>query len=202
MVFLDSTGRSYSLPAHSLPSARGQGEPLTGRLDPPKGASFAAVLGDGADTRVVLASDAGYGFVARIEDLYAKPKGGKAVITLPTGSRVLPPVPVVAPEGARLVAVTTSGHLLVFPLTELPEMPRGKGNKIIGIPGSRAASREELLAALAVVPPGASLTILSGRRTLTLKAADLELYLGERGRRGRLLPRGFQKVDGLQPVLG
>lgn len=202
VVFLDSTGRSYSLPAHSLPSARGQGEPLTGRLDPPKGASFAAVLGDGADTRVVLASDAGYGFVARIEDLYAKPKGGKAVITLPTGSRVLPPVPVVAPEGARLVAVTTSGHLLVFPLTELPEMPRGKGNKIIGIPGSRAASREELLAALAVVPPGASLTILSGRRTLTLKAADLELYLGERGRRGRLLPRGFQKVDGLQPVLG
>jgi topoisomerase-4 subunit A len=200
VVFLDSTGRSYSLPAHSLPSARGQGEPLTGRLDPPKGASFVAVLGDGAQTRVVLASDAGYGFIARLEDLYAKPKAGKAVLTLPEGALVLPPVPVGEMEGGRLVAATTSGHLLVFPLTELPELSRGKGNKIIGIPSARAARREELVAALAVVPPGAGLTVLSGRRTFTLKPADLDLYAGERGRRGRLLPRGFQKVDGLQPA--
>ncbi len=198
VVFLDSTGRSYSLPAHTLPSARGQGEPLTGRLDPPKGASFVAVLGDGPDTRLMLASDAGYGFVARMEDLYAKPKAGKAVLSLPAGARVLTPVPVVDSQGARLAAATTSGHLLVFPVSELPEMPRGKGNKIIGIPSARAAAREELLAALAVVPEGGSLILLSGKRTFTLKPADLDLYAGERGRRGKLLPRGFQKVDGLQ----
>ena len=197
VVFLDSTGRSYSLPAHTLPSARGQGEPLTGRLDPPKGASFVAVLGDGPDTRLVLASDAGYGFVARLEDLYAKPKAGKAVLSLPSGAQVLTPVPVGDAQGARLAAATTSGHLLVFPLSELPEMPRGKGNKIIGIPSARAAAREELLAALAVVPDGGSLILLSGKRTFTLRPADLDLYTGERGRRGKLLPRGFQKVDGL-----
>ena len=197
VVFLDSTGRSYSLPAHTLPSARGQGEPLTGRLDPPKGASFVAVLGDGPDTRLVLASDAGYGFVARLEDLYAKPKTGKAVLSLPSGAQVLTPVPVGDAQGARLAAATTSGHLLVFPLSELPEMPRGKGNKIIGIPSARAAAREELLAALAVVPEGGSLILLSGKRTFTLRPADLDLYTGERGRRGKLLPRGFQKVDGL-----
>jgi topoisomerase IV subunit A len=124
------------------------------------------------------------------------------VLSLPAGARVLTPIPRVAPEGGRLAAVTTSGHLLVFPLAELPEMPRGKGNKIIGIPSARVASREELLAALAVVPDGAALTILSGKRSFTLKPADLDLYAGERGRRGRLLPRGFQRVDGLQPALG
>ncbi|MFZ0791360.1 MAG: DNA topoisomerase IV subunit A, partial [Chromatiaceae bacterium] len=188
VVFLDSTGRSYSLPAHTLPSARGQGEPLTGRLDPPKGASFVAVLGDGPDTRLVLASDAGYGFVARMEDLYAKPKAGKAVLSLPSGAQVLTPVPVGDAQGARLAAATTSGHLLVFPVSELPEMPRGKGNKIIGIPSARAAAREELLAALAVVPEGGSLILLSGKRTFTLRPADLDLYTGERGRRGKLLP--------------
>ncbi|MGE5154920.1 MAG: DNA topoisomerase IV subunit A, partial [Bdellovibrio bacteriovorus] len=202
VVFLDSTGRSYSLPAHTLPSARGQGEPLTGRLDPPKGASFVAVLGEGADARLVLSSDAGYGFITRMEDLYAKPKAGKAVLSLPAGSRVLTPIPLVGPEGGRLAAATTSGHLLIFPLSDLPEMPRGKGNKIIGIPSARVASREELLAALAVVPGGAGLTILSGKRSFTLKPADLDLYAGERGRRGRLLPRGFQRVDGLQAALG
>jgi topoisomerase-4 subunit A len=157
-----------------------------------------AVLGDGAASRLVLASDAGYGFIARLEDLYAKPKGGKAVLSLPEGAQVLPPVPVIDVEGGRLAAVTTSGHLLVFSLTELPEMSRGKGNKIIGIPSARIASREELVVALAVVPPGAGLTISSGRRTFTLRPADLDLYAGERGRRGKLLPRGFQRVDGLQ----
>jgi topoisomerase-4 subunit A len=201
LVFVDSTGRSYSLPAHTLPSARGQGEPLTGRLDPPAGARFVAVLGDAPDVRVLLASDAGYGFIARIDDLYAKAKAGKAVLTLPKGSEVLPPLPLVEASGkldsARLAAVTTSGHLLLFPISELPEMPRGKGNKIIGIPSARSAAREEWVAALTVIPEGGSLLVLSGKRTLTLKPADLDLYQGERGRRGRLLPRGFQRVEGL-----
>ncbi len=198
-VFLDSTGRSYSLPAHTLPSARGQGEPLTGRLDPPKGSGFVAVLGDPPETRLVLASDSGYGFIVRMEDLYAKPKAGKAVLNLPDGAAVLPPVPIPESEGLRLAAVTSAGYMLVFPLSDLPEMPRGKGNKIVGIPSARLAAREELLAALAVVPPGATLAIVSGKRTFTLKSADLDLYQGERGRRGKLLPRGFQRVDELKP---
>ncbi len=196
-VFLDSAGRSYSVPAHTLPSARGQGEPLTGRLDPPKGAQFVAVLGDAGDSRFLLASDAGYGFIVRLEELYAKPKAGKAVLSLPKGAQVLPPVPTGDADGALLAAATTNGHLLVFPLSELPEMPRGKGVKIIAIPTVRAAAREELVAALAVVSPGASLVVVSGKRTFTLKPSDLELYHGERGRRGRMLPRGFQRVDGL-----
>jgi topoisomerase-4 subunit A len=197
-VFLDSTGRSYSLPAHTLPSARGQGEPLTGRLDPPKGASFVAVLGEAPETLMLLASDAGYGFLVRMDELYAKAKAGKAVLTLPQGARVLDPIPVSDRAQGRLAAVTTGGHLLVFPVSELPEMPRGKGNKILGIPSARVAAREELLAALALVPAGGSLVIASGKRTFTLKPSDLDLYTGERGRRGKLLPRGFQKVDALK----
>ncbi|WP_296806244.1 DNA topoisomerase IV subunit A [Thiocapsa sp.] len=201
VVFLDSTGRSYSLPAHSLPSARGQGEPLTGRLDPPAGARFVAVMGEAPESRVLMASDAGYGFIARTEDLYAKARAGKAVLSLPKGAEVLAPLALTGEEGglegARLAAVTTAGHLLLFPVSELPEMPRGKGNKIIGIPSARVAAREELVIALAVVPQGGSLVLLSGKRTLTLKPADLDVYQGERGRRGRLLPRGFQRVEGL-----
>jgi topoisomerase IV subunit A len=196
-VFLDSTGRSYSVPAHTLPSARGQGEPLTGRLDPPQGARFVAVLGDLPEARYVIASDAGYGFIVRMEDLFAKPKAGKAVLTLPKGSQVLLPIPLGDPQGTRLAAATSAGHLLVFPVSELPEMPRGKGNKIIAIPAEKLASREEVLVALAVIPAGGQLTVLSGKRGVTLKPADLDAYQGERGRRGRLLPRGFQRVDGL-----
>ncbi|NVZ11312.1 DNA topoisomerase IV subunit A [Allochromatium humboldtianum] len=197
-VFLDSTGRSYALPAHTFPSARGQGEPLTGRLDPPPGARFVTVLGDSAETRYLLASDAGYGFIVRFEELIAKPKGGKAVLTLPDGARILDPVRIAEIEGASVAAVTTAGHLLLFPLTELPEMARGKGNKIIGIPAGRAGTEGERLIAVAVVGEGANLTVLSGKRELTLKPSDLALYRGERGRRGKLLPRGFQRVDGLR----
>jgi len=197
-VFLDSTGRSYALPAHSLPSARGQGEPLTGRLDPPPGARFVAVLGDHPEARYLLASDAGYGFIVHFEELIAKPKAGKAVLSLPEGARLLEPVRVDAIEDASLAAVTTSGHLLLFPLAELPEMARGKGNKIIGLSSRGTGNEGERLIALAVVREGTTLTVLSGKRELRLKPADLALYRGERGRRGRLLPRGFQRVDGLR----
>ncbi|WP_058555851.1 DNA topoisomerase IV subunit A [Thiohalocapsa sp. ML1] len=196
-VFLDSTGRSYSLPAHTLPSARGQGEPLTGRLEPPPGASFVAVLGGEPDGRWLLASDAGYGFVCTLADLIAKPRAGKAVLTLPTGARVLRPVPVPGSTADLVVVATSTGHLLAFPLAELPELVRGKGNKIIGIPAAKVQAREEIVAGIAVVPAGASLAVLSGKRTLNLKPDDLSHYVGERGRRGHLLPRGFQRVDGL-----
>jgi len=200
VVFLDSSGRAYSLPTHTLPSARGQGEPLTGRLDPPAGASFVAVLGGEPEGRWLLASDAGYGFICTLADLFAKPKAGKAVLTLPAGARVMPPVPIPGSAADLVVAATTSGHLLAFPAADLPELSRGKGNKIIGIPAARAQAREELVAALSVLPQGSALSVLSGKRTLTLKADDLSRFVGERGRRGGLLPRGFQRVDGLAPA--
>jgi topoisomerase-4 subunit A len=196
-VFIDSTGRSYSLAAHSLPSARGQGEPLTGRLTPPPGATFDCVLLPDDSALYVIASDAGYGFVVKGEDLQAKNKAGKALLSLPNGSLVVPPKPVTSVEDNWLAAVTTEGRLLLFPVRDLPQLGKGKGNKIIGIPGERVASREEYLTDLAVLPSGAALVLQAGKRTLTLKADDLEHYKGERGRRGNKLPRGFQRVDQL-----
>ncbi|WP_339523246.1 DNA topoisomerase IV subunit A [Pseudomonas sp. EA_35y_Pfl2_R111] len=196
-VFIDSTGRSYSLTAHSLPSARGQGEPLTGRLTPPPGATFECVLLPDDNALYVIASDAGYGFVVKGEDLQAKNKAGKALLSLPAGALVVPPKPLANREEDWLAAVTTEGRLLLFPVRDLPQLGKGKGNKIIGIPGERVASREEYLTDLAVLPVGATLVLQAGKRTLSLKADDLEHYKGERGRRGNKLPRGFQRVDSL-----
>lgn len=196
-VFIDTTGRSYSLAAHSLPSARGQGEPLTGRLTPPPGATFECVLLPDDNALFVIASDAGYGFVVKGEDLQAKNKAGKALLSLPPGALVVPPKPLANREEDWLAAVTTEGRLLLFPVRDLPQLGKGKGNKIIGIPGERVASREEYLTDLAVLPVGATLVLQAGKRTLSLKADDLEHYKGERGRRGNKLPRGFQRVDSL-----
>lgn len=197
-VLIDSTGRSYSLAAHSLPSARGQGEPLTGRLTPPPGATFECVLLPDDDALYVVASDAGYGFVVKGEDLQAKNKAGKGLLSLPNGAKVMTPRPVADREQDWLAAVTTEGRLLVFKVSDLPQLGKGKGNKIIGVPGDRVASREEFVTDLAVIPEGGTLVLQAGKRTLSLKADDLEHYKGERGRRGSKLPRGFQRVDGLQ----
>ncbi|BBT38172.1 MULTISPECIES: DNA topoisomerase IV subunit A [Pseudomonas] len=196
-VFIDSTGRSYSLAAHSLPSARGQGEPLTGRLTPPPGASFECVLLPDDDALYVVASDAGYGFVVKGEDLQAKNKAGKGLLSLPNGAKVMTPRPVSDREQDWLAAVTTEGRLLIFKVSDLPQLGKGKGNKIIGVPGDRVASREEFVTDLAVVSEGATLVLQAGKRTLSLKPDDLEHYKGERGRRGSKLPRGFQRVDGM-----
>ncbi|MCL7461109.1 DNA topoisomerase IV subunit A [Pseudomonas sp. NW5] len=196
-VFLDSTGRSYSLPAHSLPSARGQGEPLTGRLSPPAGASFECLLLPDEDALYVLASDAGYGFVLRGADLLAKNKAGKALLSLPEGARVMAPRRLNDVSSEQLAAVTSEGRLLVFAVSDLPQLAKGKGNKIIGIPGERVARREEYVVDLQVLPAGATLVLQAGKRTLSLRGSDLEHYCGERGRRGSLLPRGFQRVDAL-----
>jgi len=196
-VFIDSTGRSYSLAAHTLPSARGQGEPLTGRLTPPPGATFECVLLPDDSALYVIASDAGYGFVVKGEDLQAKNKAGKALLSLPAGALVVPPKALANREEDWLAAVTTEGRLLLFPVRDLPQLGKGKGNKIIGIPGERVASREEYLTDLAVLPVGATLVLQAGKRTLSLKTDDLEHYKGERGRRGNKLPRGFQRVDSL-----
>ncbi|WEK31504.1 MAG: DNA topoisomerase IV subunit A [Candidatus Pseudomonas phytovorans] len=197
-VLIDSTGRSYSVAAHSLPSARGQGEPLTGRLTPPPGATFECVLLPDDDALYVVASDAGYGFVVKGEDLQAKNKAGKGLLSLPNGAKVMTPRPVANREQDWLAAVTTEGRLLVFKVSDLPQLGKGKGNKIIGVPGDRVASREEFVTDLAVIAEGSTLVLQAGKRTLSLKVDDLEHYKGERGRRGSKLPRGFQRVDGLQ----
>jgi topoisomerase-4 subunit A len=196
-VFLDSTGRTYTLPAHTLPSARGQGEPLSGRVKPPSGAVFAGVMIGDPDDRYLLASDAGYGFVARLGDLHSKNKAGKAVLTRPNNAGVLTPQAVRDNDDGWVAAVTSAGHLLVTELEELPLLGRGKGLKIIGIPPARIKAREEYVVAIAVVPDGGSLTVHAGKRHVTLKPADLEHYRVGRGRRGRKLPRGLQRVERL-----
>ncbi len=194
-VFLDSTGRSYSLPAHNLPSARGQGEPLTGRIDPPPGASFAGVLIGDPEQRCLIASDAGYGFIAKLGDLQSRNRAGKTLLNLSDGARVLMPVLVQDSASDQVAALTNSGRLLVFPASDLPELSRGKGNKLLGIPSAKVASREEFLVAVVAIPEGGNLVVYSGQRHLTLKPSDLGNYHGERGRRGEKLPRGFQRVD-------
>jgi len=194
-VFIDAAGRSYSLLAHTLPSARGQGEPLTGKLSPQNNAAFVATLGGEADEWYLIASDAGYGFQVQLKDFYANKKAGKALLNLPKGAKVLKPQKITHTETDSVVAITNEGRMLRFPITELPALSRGKGNKIIGIPGKRVESREEFVVGLASVPENGKLTIHSGKRHMTLKAADLEHFNGERGRRGNKLPRGFQRVD-------
>ena len=196
-VVFDSTGRAYSLPTHQLPSARGQGEPLTGRIAPPSGATFEGLMTGTEHQKFLLASDAGYGFVAKFDALVAKNKAGKAVLSLPKGSQVMPPVIVPERQNLLVAAVTSEGRLLVFPLEDLPELAKGKGNKIIGIPSARAQAREELLAGLLVFGDGDIVQVNSGRQHLKLRLSDLENYKGERGRRGNRLPKGFQKVSGL-----
>jgi topoisomerase-4 subunit A len=197
-VFMDSTGRAYSLPAHTLPSARGQGEPLSGRLDPPEGATFPGVLIGEPGERWVVASGAGYGFVVPLGELHSRNRAGKAVLKVPEGSSVLMPVPVPAGEEVLLATVNTDGRLLAFPVADLPELPRGKGNKIFGIPSKKAATGEESLVAIAAVAPGQTLRVLSGGRHMGLSYRELGDYRGERGQRGAVLPRGWRKVDGLE----
>lgn len=199
-IFLDSTGRTYSLAAHTLPSARGQGEPLTGRLTPPSGATFEAVIMADEKQPLLMASDAGYGFITTVGELQAKNKAGKAVLSLPKGARVMPPVMVQNTDSELLVAVTNEGRMLCFPVSELPVLTRGKGNKIIGIPSGRVADRLEFVQSMAVIASDGALTVYSGKRHVTLKAADLVHYSGERGRRGNKLPRGFQNVDRIEPA--
>ncbi|MBE0488307.1 MAG: DNA topoisomerase IV subunit A [Halomonas sp.] len=198
LVLLDDTGRAYTLQAHNLPSARGQGEPVTSRVNVVAGAHMAGVMLAPPATRYLLASDGGYGFVAPLEALVGKNKSGKAVLSVPRGCNVLPPVAVPEGEGTLVAAVSNEGRLLVFPLEQLPEMTRGKGNKMLDIPGPRASRREEFVRDLVLLPAGTSLVIHAGKRHLTLKSDDLAYYRGERGRRGSKLPRGLQKVDRLE----
>jgi topoisomerase-4 subunit A len=191
-VFLDSAGRAYTVPAHALPSARGQGEPLSSHFNPPDGASFRAVLIGAPEDRWVVASSAGYGFIVTLVDLHSRNKAGKAALKVPAGATVVPAA-VVPDEGQLLAAASTDGRLLVFDLEELPALARGKGIKILGLPKSAGLA----LAALAVLERGQALKIQSKQRVMTIKPADLEHYKGGRGRRGIALPRGWRSVDRL-----
>jgi topoisomerase-4 subunit A len=199
-LFIDSTGRAYSLPAHTLPSARGQGEPLSGRLDPPDGARFAGVLIGEPEDLWLLATDAGYGFTVRLKDLQSRNRAGKTVLRLSTGAQPLPPAPVLVGETRQsadmLVALVNSeGRLLLFPASEVPELPRGKGNKLFAIPRKRAETRAELLVTMSVLAPGQSLVVYSGERQMTLTPAALKDYVGARAQRGAMLPRGWRTVE-------
>ena len=208
VTFLDSTGRTYCLPAHSLPSARGLGEPLSGRLNPPDGAKWVGMLMGEAESLWVLASDAGYGFTVRLQDLLTDRKAGKAVLSVPANSLALPPARVVSPKSLIAVAAVDgkgeNGRLLVFPVADLPEMPKGKGNKLFNIPSAAAAARKEILAGVAAVEPNGSLKIYTGGtdsdRHMTLSWTELKEYLGARAQRGAVLPRGWRQVTRLEAI--
>lgn len=196
-VFLDSTGRAYSLATHTLPSARGQGEPLTGRLNPTANAQFTAViLGEPTDL-YLLASDAGYGFIVKLEDLYGKNRAGKGALNLPNGSKPLRPLLVKDKEKDWLAVVSNTGHLLIFPVKELPQLSKGKGNKILSIPSARIQTREEYVVDIALLQESQLLQIISGNKQLKLKPADWQRYIAERGRRGLKLPPACRRIDRL-----
>jgi topoisomerase-4 subunit A len=170
-------------------------------VSPPDGASFRGVMLGAPDTQVLLASDAGYGFVAKLEDLYANKKAGKSILTLPKGADVLTPSIVHEYDNDWVVIATTEGRLLTFPLNELPLLGRGKGLKITDIPSARVASREEYAVAVLAIEESSGIRIYAGQRHLTLKGDDLDHYIGDRGRRGMKLPRGYQKVERLVEVV-
>lgn len=193
-IFIDSTGRSYSLLANSLPSARGQGEPLTGRLSPPSGAEFVDVLmGDNAQ-HILLASDAGYGFIGTIGDLLSKKKAGKASLTLPGNSKVMRVIKVDDLDNQFVAVTTNRGRLLVFPISEMPILSKGKGNKLIQIPAKDLKDRQEFVVSICVLLETQNLKVFAGKRHLTIKFQDLTNYIGSRARRGNLLPKGYQSV--------
>lgn len=199
-VFVDSTGRAYTVANHTLPSARGQGEPLTGRVNPPAGAYFTGVVTGESERQFVVASDAGYGFVVSLGDMKTKNKAGKALISLPKGALTVPPAAVSDFDNDFIAAFSNEGRLLIFPVRDLPVMARGKGNKIMNIPAARVADRSEMMPAIKVFSAADTLMVYSGKRHLKLKMADLEHYRGERARRGLKLPRGFQKVDSVEKL--
>ena len=200
-VFLDSTGRTYTLPAHSLPSARGNGEPLSGRLNPPDGAKFVGLMMGEPEDLWLLASDAGYGFTVRLKELITDRRAGKTVLNVPEKSLALPPAFVASPD-SLVCAVSSEGKMLAFVVKDLPEMPRGKGNKIYDIPGKKAEAREEMLTALAVVPPKGKLVLWSGDKQKTLEWAELKDYKGQRAQRGAVLTRGWREIDRLEGLPG
>ncbi|MCL0013720.1 DNA topoisomerase IV subunit A [Providencia rettgeri] len=201
-VFLDTTGRSYSVDPLELPSARSQGEPLTGKLTLPPGATIEHVLMAPDEQKYLMASDAGYGFICTFNDLVTKNKTGKALISLPENAKVLAPIELHNEQEDLLLAITKAGRMLIFPVADLPQLSKGKGNKIINIAGAQAATGDDLLTWLMILPVGASMTLHFGKRKLKFKAEDLQKYRSERGRKGTSLPRGMHNIEriDIEPV--
>lgn len=198
VIFIDSTGRSYAIEPNTLPSARGQGEPLSGKLSLPIGAQVEQmVMSSQEDKRILMASDAGYGFICTYSDLIARNRNGKAVINLPENAKVMPIIEL-NDSTPLLLALTNLGRMLVFPVETLPSLSKGKGNKIIAISSAQAQKREDYLINLALISDKSSITLYAGKRKLTLKAADLQKFMAERGKKGTLLPRGLQRVDRIE----
>ncbi|ABV88869.1 DNA topoisomerase IV subunit A [Shewanella pealeana] len=197
-VFIDTSGRAFATETHTLPSARSQGEPITTRFNLASGATMEHLLLSDEEQCYLLASDAGYGFICANKDMVSRNKAGKALLSLPANAKVLFPQRVDKSKAQSILAITNEGRMLLFSLDALPQLSKGKGNKIIGIPGERAKNREELLLHLNVIPEDTSVTLWAGKRKLTLKPSDLEHYRGERGRRGAKLPRGLQRVDSVE----
>ena len=198
VFFMDSTGRSYSLPANILPSARGQGEPLTGRLAPPMGADFRDMVMGQDEQLILLASDAGYGFIVTLNDLKSKTKSGKNTITLPNESELMNIVFIQNLESEFVAVATNRGRLLIFPVSELPQLAKGKGNKLIQIPTKDLNAREEFVASLCVLNEEQKLKVYSGKRHTSIKFADLSNYIAHRACRGNILPKGYRNVVGLE----
>ncbi|MGY5539599.1 DNA topoisomerase IV subunit A [Vibrio brasiliensis] len=197
-VFLGSDGRSYSLESHSLPSARTQGEPITGRLNVNAGTSIRHVVMGEEDQLWLVGSDAGYGFVCKGSDLLSKNRSGKALVSLPQNSEVLLPKAIGDLDSDEILAITNQGRMLLFPIKDLPQLGKGKGNKIINIPAAKAKDREEFVSHLIALPQQSTVTLYAGKRKLGLRPSDLENFRGERGRRGGLLPRGLQRVTRIE----
>jgi topoisomerase-4 subunit A len=198
-IFVDTTGRTYTLPAHSLPSARGNGEPLSGRLNPPDGSRWVGVIMGEPEDLWLLASDAGYGFTVRLKELITDRRAGKSVLNVPDKSVVLPPAFVASPD-SLVCAVNSEGKMLAFKVSDLPEMPKGKGNKIFDIPSKKAEAREEMLTAIAVVPPNGKLMMWSGEKQKTLSWAEIKEFKGQRAQRGSVLMRGWREIDRLEGI--
>ncbi|MGF1757906.1 DNA topoisomerase IV subunit A [Photobacterium sagamiensis] len=197
-ILIGSDGRSYALESHSLPSARSQGEPVTGRLNLTPGTNMRQVLMAEDEQMWLMGSDAGYGFICKSTDMVSKNKSGKALLTVPENSAVMPPQPIFDLNNDEILAITNEGRMLLFAIKDLPQLGKGKGNKIINIPAARSKSREEFLSQLVVLPQGCQVTLHAGKRKLGLKQTDLDNFRGERGRRGTMLPRGLQRVTRLE----
>lgn len=196
-MFIDSTGRVYSVLAGTLPSARGQGEPLSSRFRPPDGAAFCGTMIGANEQKYLLASDAGYGFIATLSDLVSRNKAGKAILRVPAGGVAVVPAPVPEESECLIAAVSSTGRLLLFEMEDLPELSKGKGNKLINIPGKKYQSGDEKMTAATVVPEDGNLLVFSGTRMMTIKWDDLDDYYGDRALRGRMLPKGWRKVERL-----
>jgi len=199
-IFVDATGRAYSLDAHSLPSARSQGEPLTGRFNQNENAPFVNILMGEDNDRYIISSDHGYGFVAKFSDINSRNKNGKALINLGENAQLMPAQKLTGNDSDLCLTISNEGRMLVFPVNSLPNLSKGKGNKMINIMTAKATKREEFVTMLQIIPEDASVTLHAGKRKLTLKPSDLAPYQGERGRRGSKLPRGLQRVDKIEVV--